>query len=257
MFKTRRRKKKLKGPIPTTYVFMITLVTFSVLTFMSLSIINASIEPTLKIIAETKARQFAAQAINDAISKKISENIDVKDLFVIREDGGQISYSTNPKVYNRVISEATIRVQKYLDLVEAGDLEKLESFKTDIDIDYSDSQVQNGIIYQIPLGMATKNTLLSNLGPKVPVRFEILGAVTSNIETKTVDLGINHVFLEIYVNIKVEMNVIIPSAEKVIEISNPVNIGAIFIEGDVPQYYNGQGGSDQFNPIVVPAEPPN
>ncbi|WP_335869654.1 sporulation protein YunB [Bacillus sp. 2205SS5-2] len=256
MFKQRKRRQ-LRGPLPATYVFMITFITFSILTFISLVVINRNIEPSLMSIAETKTRQFAAQAINDAISKKISENIDINELIVEHETGGKISYSFNPQIYNRAISEATIRVQKYLDYVESGDLEKLESFKSDIEIEYSDDQPHNGIIYEIPLGMATKNTLLSNLGPRVPVRFEILGAVTSSVDTKIIESGINNTYLEIYIKINVQMNVIIPLSEKKIEISNSVKIGDLFYPGEVPQFYNGQGNGNQFNPIVVPTDPPS
>lgn len=204
----------------------------------SLIIINKSLEPTLMSIAETRARQFAAQAINDAVAKKISENVDINELIVKHENGGETAFSFNPQVYNKVITDASKRVQKYLDLVEAGQLEQLENFKNDINIDKEDTRNTNGIVYHIPLGMATGMTLLSNLGPEIPVRLQILGDVTSNVETKIIASGINNTYLEVYINVKVHMNVIIPLKEEPIEISNQVKVGDLFHPGKVPQYYN-------------------
>lgn len=248
MFKNKRR-----GPIPFKYVFLITFVAFNILTAYSLWMINEIIEPALISIAETKTRQIAAQAINDSISKRISENVDINELIVIHENSSNepIGYSFNPKVYNRLISEATIRVQQYLDYIESGELDKLQSFKNDIDIDFDESKSTNGVIYTIPLGMATSNTLLSNLGPHVPVRFEIIGDVTSEIKTSIKESGINNTYLEVYMDIKVRMNVIIPSLSTATEISNAVKIGDLFLPGTVPEFYNGNGGNG-FNPAIIP-----
>lgn len=189
-------------------------------------------------IAETRARQFAAQAINDAIAKKISESVDINELIVKHKNADETAFSFNPQVYNKVISDASKRVQNYLDLVEAGQLEQLENFKNDINIDKENTKNSNGIVYHIPLGMASGMTLFSNLGPDIPVRLQILGDVTSNVETKIISSGINNTYLEVYINVKVHMNIIIPLKEEPIEISNQVKVGDLFHPGKVPQYYN-------------------
>jgi sporulation protein YunB len=214
--------------------------------------VNKGIEPTLISVAETKTRQIAAQAINDAISKKIAEEVDIHELIIIHKDnaGEAIGYSFNPQIYNRIISESTNRVQKYLDYVEAGEIEKLESFKNDFEIDFEESNKQNGIVYFIPLGVATKNELLANLGPKVPVRFEIIGDVVSKVETRMKETGINNTYLEVYLNIHVQMNVVIPSLQKDVSMSNSVKIGDLFLPGKVPQFYNGN--QNGMNPAIIP-----
>ncbi|MEH7121663.1 sporulation protein YunB [Bacillus sp. JJ1773] len=250
LIKRRRRWTVKKGPLPFKYVFLITFVIFILITIFSVIIINKKLEPTLIGIAETRARQFAVQAINDAIAKKATESIDINELIVKHENAGDASYSFNPQ-YNKVISELTIRVQEYLDLVEAGDLEQLENFKNDINIDKEKTKSSKGIVYHIPLGMATQMTLLSNLGPEIPVRLEILGDVTSDLETKIVETGINNTYLEVYINVRVHMNVIIPLIEEPIEVSNQIKIGDWFHPGKVPQYYNG-GGTGSPNPVIIP-----
>jgi sporulation protein YunB len=250
MPKTRRRKY-YKGPLPFKTVLLLTLTLFITLNIIGILIVNKNIEPVLMSIAETRARQFSAQAINAAISSKVTENIDINELIVKHEDGEDVSYSFNPKVYNRVISETTMTIQEYLDYLEKGELYKLETFKNDDNIDFTASEKEKGIIYRIPLGMATDITLFSNLGPKVPFRFEFLGDVVSNVETKVKETGINNTFLEVYVIVNFQINIIVPLTEKTIDITNSVKIGDLFLRGRVPQYYNGNGKQNSdFNPVI-------
>jgi len=236
--KAKRRNWITKGPLPFKYVLLISFIFFNILTVFSLIFINKNLEPSIMSIAETRARQFAAQAINDAIDKNISENVNINELIVKHENNGETAFSFNPQVYHKVTADASKRVQKYLDLVEAGELEQLDNFKNDININRENTKASNGIVYHIPLGMATGMTLLSNLGPEIPVRLQILGDVTSNVETKIIPSGINNTYLEAYINVKVQMNVIIPLKEEPIEVSYQVKVGDLFHTGKVPQYYN-------------------
>lgn len=247
-----RRFKFARGPLPTRHVILITLLFFIITTVFSGWMIDKKIEPHLITIAEAKTEEFAAEAINDAIEKKISQNVDIRKLIVTHQTGDQIGYSFDPNVYNHVASETTLRVQEYLELMKGGELESLQSFKNDANIDYAKSEKEKGVIYKIPLGMATDVVLLSNLGPKVPVRFEILGDVTSEVETTTKETGINNTILEIFVNIKVNLHVIIPSVEKDITVENRVKIGDLILPGKVPTYYNGGGKQSDVNPMVIP-----
>nr|WP_281272319.1 sporulation protein YunB [Neobacillus piezotolerans] len=244
-----RRNYRRRGPLPLRYVLIITFVAFIFMTYQSLNIINKHIEPSLIKIAETKAREFASQAVNKAISQNVVENIDVNELIIVHNNSDEVGYSFNPKVYTQVITDITTRIQRYLNLLEAGNIEELEAFK---EFNAGDSKKHQGLIYEIPIGMATNNSLFSNLGPKVPVRFEIIGDVTANIETKIRETGINNTYLEIYAKTHVQMSVIIPLIEKEINVTNSVMIGDLFLPGKVPQYYNGGGKGNDVNPIVIP-----
>lgn len=246
----RLRKRVIKrGPLSLNQIFIITFITFVICTFQSLWLINKYIEPTLISVAETKARQFAALAINDAISTEIAGNLDMTDLIIIHKDKDTLGYSFNPKIYNKVISDASKRVQHNLDSI----VDTLPEEENETNIKKGKDNNGEKIIYYIPLGMATNNTLFMNMGPKIPVKFEILGNVISDVETRIKQTGINNTFLEIYVKVTVQMNVVIPLVEKQIEISNSIKIGDLFLQGDVPQYYNGNsGGESDVNPIIVP-----
>ncbi len=219
---------------------------------MGLLYVNKGLEPIIMSIAETKSRQIATRAINDAISKKIVEEMDVEELYIVHE-GADGVYSFNGEVYNRIVSEATIRVQKYLDYVEAGKLDELDTAMNDIQIEYERVGDTEGIVFDIPLGAATKNALFENLGPRIPVRFEIIGSVESEIRADKVELGINNTYLELYIDFKVIANVVIPFSSENTVIENSVRIGDLFIEGDVPYYYS-PGAREGAQP-VIPVKP--
>lgn len=246
----RYRKIRRRGPLPFKYVFLLSFMFFLLFSAISLWIVNKNITPSLMAVANTRARQFASDAINDAISKKVTDNIDINKLIITHTSDGEVSYSFNPQIYNRVIADSTQRVEQYLSYVETGNISKLKSFKNDYSNLYTNES--GGVIYKIPIGVATKTALFANIGPKIPVRYEILGDVTSDIQTAVRETGINNTYLEINLVIKVKMNVIIPYLTKETDLTKVIKIGDLFVQGKVPQYYNQSGNNGM--PITVPGK---
>jgi sporulation protein YunB len=239
----RRFRKPRRGPIPFRYVFIFTFIIFILLTAQGLWLIEKGIKPTLLSVAEARITQIATAAINDAISKQVADRIDTKELTIIGKDkdGMITTVDFNPKVLARVYSEATIRVQNNLKRVENGELDQL-GVADDVEIDTAEPRPK-GILYYIPLGQATKNSLLANLGPEIPVRFTPIGSVESNVYAKLTEYGINNVYIQIIVHIEVKVKVVIPFATKTTKVSTDIPVGMRIISGRVPQFYNN-GGSD-------------
>lgn len=244
------RKIRRRGALPFKYVLLLSFIFFLLSTAIGLWIVNKNITPSIMAVANTRARQFASDAITEAISIKIADNVDINQLIVTHNTNGDVSYSFNPKIYNRVIAESTKSVEQYLNDVESGNLSKLSTFKST----YSDLYKNggNGVIYKIPLGAATNIALFADMGPKIPVRYEILGDVTSDIKTEVKNTGINNTFLEINLVINVKMNVIIPYLTKETDLTKVIKIGDLFIQGNVPQYFNQSGNNNM--PITVPGK---
>lgn len=250
----RRTSLIKRGPLPVKYVLLITFIFFNIFTVFSLIVINKNLEPTLRSIAETKARQIATQAINDAVAETIAMSMDPEELMIVREGGPEsVLVSTNYQLVNKVVTDTNSSVQRYIGYLEDGNIEALNQYNLDSNIDYEASKKQHGIVYNIPLGMATQTTLFSNLGPKIPIKFVILGDVISDVETKVLEPGINNTLLDIYLNVSVTMNIVIPLIEEPIEVNNSVKLGDMLIPGKVPLYYNGNGsGSGAPVPIILP-----
>nr|WP_223155051.1 sporulation protein YunB [Alkalibacillus aidingensis] len=227
---------------------MLTFVAFVIAISISVWIINRGIEPTLIEIAETKTNQFAREAINEAVSKRIADDLDAEELLNIETDdeGNIVSINWNSVVVNRVLRNTTFRVQNFLKRIERGEITPEDTLNFDLDdeiIIQEDTVDEHRAIVRIPIGQATGNALLANLGPQVPVHFRVIGDVQSDVERKITEYGINNALIEIDIHIQANVQIVIPFSTKttVVETNVPVYVGAV--QGRVPDFYN-QGASD-------------
>lgn len=239
-----------KGPLPFRYVFLLTFVFFTFSTATGLWMVNKGLKPTLMSYAESQTRKIATLVISNAINKKIANDMNIEDIIetVPNQDGMS---KLNAEIVTRVKAETTHLVQKNLKQAESGDLSELELL-TDVEFEKDGSTDEEGIVYYVPLGQATNNALLGNLGPKIPVRFTAIGDVRSDVMTKIKDFGINNAYLQVYIHLTVNVQIIIPFATKVATITENVPVGMFIIRGNVPQYYNNGGKPAPAIELPVP-----
>ncbi len=242
------KRKFHRGPLPFQYVFLITFICFAFSTAAGLWLINKGITPTLIQFAEAKTNEVGTLVINKAINKKIANVMDVNDIMVEYGDGG---FGYNTEVINRIQTEITDYAQSSLNEAEKGRLENLQSL-TDVEINEGESQKEDGIVYEVPLGQATNNALLANLGPKVPVRFNMIGYVSSNIKEEVKPWGINNAMVKVYIHLEVNVQTIVPFATKSGTIQQDVLVAMGVVKGDVPQFFNS--GGDSSPSIELPTQ---
>ena len=109
-------------------------------------------------------------------------------------------------------------------------------------------------IVRIPIGQATGNTLLANLGPQVPVHFSVVGDVQSDFRRKITEYGINNAMIELSINIQANVQIVIPfsTSTTVVETDIPVYVGVI--PGKVPNFYSSGSDSSSDIDLAVPPE---
>lgn len=174
---------------------VISLLFFALFTMLSLWYINRGVTPALVEIAETKAQQLARDAINEAVSKQIAEDLQFDDLVKMeKDDQGNVVYmGWNSVLVNRALRDTTIRVQNFLKRMELGELPMEDTtLEPDLDPDRTPEEQgeQPATLIELPIGMATNNSLLANLGPKVPVQLRVIGDVQSEVDIEMT--GIRH-----------------------------------------------------------------
>lgn len=222
-------------------------------TALGLVIVNKGIEPTLVEYARYETSRIATVVIKNAINKQITEeNLSDEDIIMTQVDSnGKITSVTfNAKLINEILTKTTNNVDKYLKSVNKGDVAALELPEIEIQSDDNNP----GFLYEIPLGQATNNVILGNLGPKIPIRFHMVGDVATDFSRKVTDHGINNTWIEVLVHIEVRIQVIIPFATEEVVVPTSVPIaGPIFIPGEVPLYYNN--GGDGAPAIELPNAP--
>ena len=242
----RIRKIDKKG----IYLFVIILVFMSIVSI--LIYINNRVSPFILEYAEVEIKKISSVIINNAIKEEIEKGINIDELFVVvkNNDGDIQTVDFNPIIVNKVLSSMTNTVQNNLKLIEKGDIEFVKTF-SDINID--DDKIRQGIIYEVPLGVVSKNAFLSNLGPKIPIKLNIIGHVNSNIKTNLTSYGINNALVEISIYMQVSEKLNTPFMTKNISIESNVPIAIKMVQGGIPSYY-GTGLMRESNIFRLPVE---
>lgn len=210
--------------------------------------------PTYLQYAEVQTTKIASHVVSKAINSRTSTVLDVNDIIedLPSESDYMVTTKFNTEIINQVRGETVALVKEHLELAEKGDLSKLPDLDN-IEYDVNEIQEGDGIVFFVPLAQALNLPLLGNLGPKVPIRFHIIGNVESRVETSFKEFGINNALVEVNIHIKVNVQIIVPFASKssTVEQTIPVAIG--LIRGTVPHIYtNGGEGPQPSLEVPVP-----
>jgi sporulation protein YunB len=247
-------KKRRKIDKISTLVVVIILLFLSIVIF--LGYINTKLSPILLDFAELETAKLANLIINRAVTKQIANGIDIDKLFsMIQNKDGEIqTIDFNPTIVNKVLNMTTNAVHTSLKAVEQGNIDMIE-VPDDIIIEYDKKKLKKGIVFDIPLGAVSGNAFLSNLGPRIPVKLNLIGSVASNIKTNISQYGINNALIEVYVKIEVTEKINLPLASKDVTVSSDIPIAMKIVQGKIPSYYNANNGLNQNSPIfTLPAE---
>lgn len=235
-----RRFRLLTDATPRS-LFLLTSILFLFVVFLTIWIIDRGIKPTLMDIAEEKTIEFATRTINSAV--KSTENITFDDLIDMNVDnnGNVSTLGWNSSAVNEALRTATDRAEYFLYGMNKG--ETLDIDDPDLKpIEFGDSvgdlAAKDPTVVEIPIGQATGNTILANLGPKVPVHFEIVGSLRSDVVHEIKEFGVNAALVEIYIPVTVNVQIVIPFSTSVAEVSTRVFIDSRLVMGSVPEFYS-------------------
>lgn len=246
----RKRYRKHVGAPPTQFVLLLTIIIFTISVLMSIVVIDRGIKPILMEIAKEKTNEFATRAINRAV--RFTEDYDFTDManIVYDNDGKVSTYSVNAEALSEINRNATQRIEDFFHRLNRGEpilYDQEEPYEYSDGV--SERILEDPTLIEIPLGQVTGNTVLANLGPKIPINLEVIGTVRTNITREQVEFGINGVWISFYLNVEADVQVIIPFTSDVTRVEAQIYIDGGALMGDVPDFYGGTGPS-----IAVPRE---
>jgi len=232
----KNRRIKIKK-INIIFIIIFVLI---IITFYSIKYISKELTPILISTGEIKINKYSTTVINNAISQVLDDHINTLDLVdnLYDKNGNIMMIDFNPTVVNQILSVATTVVLNNLKLLEIGDLEAIGLGEMELPEDEI-YNLKRGIVAYVPLGIVTNITLLSNLGPKIPIRLHYIGDVNSYITTKVTGYGINNALIEIGIHFEISAQIILPytSTVKVLEADMPIAMKVV--QGNVPSFYSG------------------
>lgn len=245
-----KKRKKLKK----SNLLIITILMCFIMVLFLLNFINSRFTPILLETAELEIGKFSTIIINKAIAQVLEDKINTDELFdTITNSSGEIqTIDFNPIIVNQVLNIATSVVQNNLKLLEEGNLDTIGVYDMDLPEDRIED-LKKGIITQIPIGVITKNSLLSNLGPSIPIRLHYIGDVNSNITTEIVPYGINNALVKIGIRLEMTAQIILPFLTEKMILECDIPLAIKMIQGSVPNYY-GSGLVKDSSLYSIPLE---
>jgi|SRR5699024_9347736 len=251
----RRRMIRKGSPPPVRYILLVTVILVVLMVFFTIWIIDRGIRPPLMDIAEQKTIEFATRTINAAV--KSTEKISFDDLVEVTTDanGNVATLGWNSVAVNRALRTATDRAEYFLYGMNKGqqiDIDDPDLHPIEFGDSVGDLAEKDPTVVEIPIGQATGNTILANLGPKIPVHFEIVGSLESDVVHEMKEFGVNAALFEIYIPVSVQVQIVIPFSTTVAEISTRVFVDSRVIMGDVPDFFSH--GSDGGPSISIPKQ---
>lgn len=223
--KLKKRKNKYNKLICIIILIIISII-------FIFNYINKKIMPIFLEYAEFQASKIATYVISKAVDEEVSQNLDLEDLFISTTDstGNIKSIDFNPITINKISNMIKANIFEYLEDLENGNIEKIKNTSL------FSSRINERIVFEIPTGVVFDNIILTNLGPKIPVKLNLVGDILTNISTKVTEYGINNAVIEVMVNVEVYEQVILPFTTKKITITTDIPIALKLIQGEIPSY---------------------
>lgn len=237
MTRMRIRKKKIFSLKSSDKIILIVIFVLIGIIF-TFNFANKKAFPILLNYATEETKKITSQIINQAINKELTEEIKIDELFIINKNSKEEinTIDFNSAIVNKLLTKVTNSIYLDLKYLEAGRMDLL-NYQDDILVEYDDQSVKNGIIFKIPSGAVFHNSFLSNLGPKIPVRMNLVSSVSSNIKTNIKNYGINNALIEVMIEVSLTEQIILPFCSDKTTITSDIPITMKLITGSVPNYY--------------------
>lgn len=244
-----KHHKKMK----ITTKLSIILIALILSIFLFLNYAGEKVYPVVMKQAKIDAKKMAITIIKNSINDDVLSTLEEDDMFsVIQNKDGEIqTIDFNSVIINKFLNKTTGVVSENLKKVETGKIEGITFINNE---DYDIKKLKNGVISEVPLGIITNNVLLSNLGPKFPVKINLIGNVVSSVETSIENYGLNSAMIKVYANVEVTEEVIIPFETETIKVVNKVPIAIKILQGSIPEYYSNGKLNSSSNILSIPIE---
>ena len=203
-------------------ILFIVIILF-IISFIIIIVVNNKVMPIYMNYAEGEMERVVTTVVNKTVSECELNN----EMFIVKNVNDNTIVDYDPVVMNKIISNISNNVYNNLKKVSEQDELLLKKYNLD-----------NNIFY-IPSGIIFNSLFLNNLGPKIPIRMELVSSVNSNIETKVTEYGINNSLIEVNIKVNVTIKMILPTSSQSNKISVVVPLTVKIIQGTIPEYYFG------------------
>ena len=211
------------------YIILIIICIF-IVSFIEIKIFSLKSEPILMNYAVNSVNNIISNMINDSVNN-IKYNYRYNDIILIEKDKNDniSSVSFNNEKVNDILFKVTEELLNKIKLLEETKYEQTN-------LNYL---IEKNEIYFVPYGIIYENSILNNLGPKIPFKTILIGNTSNNTKINIEEYGINSSKVEVVLNIDLKMKVILPFKSDDIIVNKSIILDSKIIQGKVPNYYGG------------------
>lgn len=192
------------------------LIIFVLVLLAIFFVFHNTITPIFFSLAETEAIKIANMAINQAVETE-AESLNYEDMvrYIYNDQGDIVMMQPDIKYVNNFISRISLNIHQNLNKVGRKTV-------------------------SIPITRIFGIDLLAGFGPDIKARVLPVGFTKPpQIEDSFVAAGINQTRHKIYLNIVVQLKMIVPFSSKKIDVPATVPVTEVVILGEVPHIYIG------------------
>ena len=170
-------------------------------------------------LAQAQARAMAVQTLNEAAAELLSSGEVTYDslMHVTMDENGQVRLiQANTPEMNRLASRVSLLAQGQL-------------------------QEKRDQVVRIPLGSALGMTIFAGAGPRIQVHILPVGSVHAEFHTDFQTAGINQTRHRVSLALTAQVQLVIPTGAKTVEVMTQVAMAESIIVGEVPETFTDVG----------------
>ena len=173
-----------------------------------------NLESVILDMAYARAEAMAVEYMHEAVRDVMGDEITYQDMMNVRtdENGRVTMLQANAVRMNELASFTALQAQARLESADAQSV-------------------------SIPLGAALGIPFFSALGPRIRVRIVPVSAVSAAFSTEFESAGINQTRHKIYLSLRTNVRLVIPSGARQVSLGSQVLIAESIIVGEVPRSY--------------------
>ena len=199
------------------------LLWFTILCVIFLALLMCSVKfhRLLLDMAEAKVKYSTMQMVNETVSSAMSrQDKRFEDLIIIDKDASGNVQSIHTDVTKLTLLQSTI-AEEILD--QLGEEKQME--------------------VQVPLANMLGMTVLSGIGPRIPVQVIPLSELQTEFQDSFEQAGINQTKMQVMMQLHISVGIMAPTLQRTVQIDAVVPVAQAVIVGGVPESYTQIEGS--------------
>lgn len=186
---------------------------------------------------DDKSNLYIEKEATTIISDIITESIKESSIMNLANNLFKCTYNTDQTVNSIYIDSSVVT-------------KILTSVNSNLSIMLKEGIIEESIeSIQLPLGMLISKSLFTTLGPNIEIEVLPVTMYKTDIITDLVEYGINNSLFEVYLNILIELETIIPLKQTTINYNTNILLSSVIVQGEVPYYYYLGEGTIQSLPL--------